>query len=472
MKISILHISDLHKEATDNYNNLFQSMKDDCDKYTKKGIRMPEIIVVSGDLIKGGTQNEIRKQYEEVTEFLNKLVGFFLTGDKIKIIIVPGNHDIDWNVSRESMQKEIDDNTDGFINRKKENAVKLFQKDSQVRWSWQEFCFYKIKNIDKYNERFLLFAEFYSTFYGTEYSSNPQEQFHIHDISQLKVAFVAFNSCYNNDHLNFSGTIKPDCITKASDELRRLHNLGRILIAVWHHNTIGLPFENNYMDKRILRSMIDKHIQIGLHGHQHKCQVSFENKNVFSDDKILIISSGTLYGNRVALPAGTKRQYNIIEIDTGNDKATITIHSREDKSQDEYDIPSWGEGRIDDSSDSLWTTEINLPPQPPIETILDSIIRETEQDGNYDLGISKLLGLDVTNPMVRKFLLDYLERISNYGLIFEHFKTPQNNEEAISLINAVLEMNDSMKKKEVLGIPFINDSQDASVKQLFQHLKN
>jgi predicted phosphodiesterase len=464
METSILHISDLHKDTTDNYDNLWQSIKDDCEKYTISGIKKPEIIVVSGDLIKGGSQEEIKKQYNEVAEFLEELVNFFTNGDKSRIIIVPGNHDIDWNISKASMRKDIDGNNN-------EKTVKLFSKNSQIRWSWKEFCFYEIEDDCKYNERFRLFAEFYNSFYGQDYSLNPNEQFYIHDISCLGITFIAFNSCYNNDHLNFSGTIKPDCITKASDILRKLHNLGRVLIAVWHHNTIGLPFENNYMDKRILRSMMDKHIQIGLHGHHHKCYITFEYKNIFDNDKLLIVSSGTLYGNRNSLPSGTKRQYNIIEIKTENNKAKITIHSREDKSQDEYDIPSWGKGRIDDSSDSFWMTEIDIPSQPSIEIVLDSIMRDSEQNSDFNSGISKLLELDATNSSVRKLLLDYLERTNNYSLIYEHYRSPEDNIEAISLLNAVIELNDSSKMKEIIEIPFIKNNQDAFVKQLIQHIK-
>ncbi|HAR37169.1 MAG: hypothetical protein A2W86_10510 [Bacteroidetes bacterium GWD2_45_23] len=59
MKTSILHISDLHNESTDNYDNLLQSLKDDCDKYTAEGVKKPEIIVISGDLVKGG--NALRR---------------------------------------------------------------------------------------------------------------------------------------------------------------------------------------------------------------------------------------------------------------------------------------------------------------------------------------------------------------------------------------------------------------------------
>jgi hypothetical protein len=112
-----------------------------------------------------------------------------------------------------------------------------------------------------------------------------------------------------------------------------------------------------------------------------------------------------------------------------------------------------------------------LPLQPSIEIILDSIIRETEQNSDLTSSIQKLLELDIANPSVRKLLLDYLERTNNYCLIYEHYGTPQNNEEAISLLNAAIELNDSLKMKEVVEIPFIKDNQDTSVKQLVQHIK-
>jgi len=464
MKVSVLHISDLHKDNSDNYDNLFQSLKDDCEKYVASGIKKPEVIVISGDLIKGGTTDEIITQYSNVAYFVNQLVDFFLNGDKTKIIIVPGNHDIDWNESKQSMQKKADENRRG-------NYIELLNVKSSIRWSWKDFCFYEIVDNDRYNNRFELFSKFYYDFYGDSYSLIPDEQFKIYDIPQLGFTFIGFNSCYQNDHLNLSGIIKPDCISKASDELRKFYNQGHLLIGVWHHNTIGLPNENNYMDKRILRSMMDKHIQVGLHGHHHMCQVTYEYKSVFEEDKLLMISAGTLYGSTKSLPSGTKRQYNIIEIETDEENAKITIHSREDKSQGEYAIPSWGEGRICNSSNSSWATKVKLPKQPSIEERLDLITKDIEQSQNYDSGVKQLQELDIENSLVRKFLLEYLTKTNNYQLIYDYFREPRNSEEKISLLNAVIELNDSSMKKEVLAIDNIKNDTDSSVKHLIDMIK-
>ncbi|MCK9435820.1 MAG: metallophosphoesterase [Synergistaceae bacterium] len=464
MKVSILHISDLHKEDSDNYDNLLQSLKDDCEKYVASGIQKPKIVVISGDLIKGGTTNEISTQYSNVTCFINQIVDFFLDGDKTRIVIVPGNHDIDWNESKQSMQREVDEN-------KKKNVLDLLSANRSIRWSWKDFCFYQIAHNDKYNNRFALFSNFYNGFYGDDYSLNPDEQFKLYDIPQFGLTFIGFNSCYGNDHLNLSGIIKPECISRASEKLRKFYSQGRLLIAVWHHNTIGLPFENNYMDKRVLRSMMDKHIQIGLHGHHHMCQATYEYKNVFEDDKLLIISAGTLYGTTKTLPSGTKRQYNLIEIETEEDKAKITLHSREDKSHGEYAIPSWGEGRIGDSSKSSWNTWIKQPTQPSIEEKIDLIIKDTEQNQDYNLGAKQLLKLDVENLLVRKFLLEYLTKANDYQSIYKHFKKPQNNEEVISLLNAVVELNDPLKKEEILALDCVKNNTDRSVQHLVNQIK-
>lgn len=68
---------------------------------------LPSFIVISGDLVQGAyTDDEIQAQYDEVSKFLNKLVNEFLNGDKLRLIMVPGNHDMNRACSSKSM-KEI-----------------------------------------------------------------------------------------------------------------------------------------------------------------------------------------------------------------------------------------------------------------------------------------------------------------------------------------------------------------------------
>jgi 3',5'-cyclic AMP phosphodiesterase CpdA len=101
---SILHISDLHistEEPVDNAS-LIASLLRDRDRYPLETpqIRPPDAIVVSGDLIHGATighptwQKEIESQYQIAEQFLADLTNRFLDGDRSRIVIIPGNHDV------------------------------------------------------------------------------------------------------------------------------------------------------------------------------------------------------------------------------------------------------------------------------------------------------------------------------------------------------------------------------------------
>lgn len=459
---SILHISDLHKRDGDDYDNLLQSMKDDCEKYVSQySLTKPKIIIVSGDIIKGGEPEEISSQYDQVSEFLNKLTEFFLENDKTRIIIVPGNHDVDWNKSKISMRKY------GGT----EKILDQIKNDSKIRWSWDELCLYRIIDEDLYNSRMNSFIAFYNSFYNgiRAYSKEPKEQYQIYDIPNLNIACVAYNSCYRNDHLNLAGCINPSCITKSSDELIYLHKMGRLLVGVWHHHTTGLPKEDNYLDYRILKTMIDKNIQIGLFGHQHLSNIINEYKNIIDDKRILLISAGTLYGDRRSLPPDTQRQYNIIVMQFNETNINCKLFIRGDKSQ-AFEIPMWNEGIIEGTLSSSWSTSLIKPKQPDIETLLNQIIVETEKNNNIDSAVEQLVQMDTSNSLVRKVLLEYLDKKKDYNLIYQYYKIPENNTEAIYLMEAVSELNDKEKIKKVLDIPFIYENQDVAVREQRKYL--
>src|SRR4051812_28241311 len=112
---SILHISDLHRSKRDPISNdeLISALVGDRDRYTQEDpkIPIPQAIVVSGDLIQGVTLDtvdyteQIKMQYEVAEAFLDELAKRFVNGDRSKVIIIPGNHDVDWNTAFKAMKK-------------------------------------------------------------------------------------------------------------------------------------------------------------------------------------------------------------------------------------------------------------------------------------------------------------------------------------------------------------------------------
>lgn len=102
---SILHISDLHRSPKDNITNaeLISALVSDRQRYASENppIKAPDAIIVSGDIIQGvplGTLDaplRLAEQYATALDFIVELTERFVEGDRSKVVIVPGNHDID-----------------------------------------------------------------------------------------------------------------------------------------------------------------------------------------------------------------------------------------------------------------------------------------------------------------------------------------------------------------------------------------
>ena len=250
MTLSVLHISDLHRDPANPIGNkiLLESLERDRDHYTTKEdpqIAPPNFIIVSGDIVQGvkhGTpdaENVLRQQYDEALTFLNDLSSRFVDGDNGRVIIVPGNHDVSDNKFRQSLTT-----IDIASAKKRALVTQLFTRDSPLRWSWDEFALYKIVDWETYHQRIAAFANFYKSFYDGQrsYSTDPSKQIDVFDFPDLGITVVGFCSCHNNDLLNRQAAVHSDCIAEAGNRLRDICLFHEPLrIAVWHHSTEGPP---------------------------------------------------------------------------------------------------------------------------------------------------------------------------------------------------------------------------------------
>lgn len=483
-KISILHISDLHKKEAYDFDNLYDSMVDDSVDYAAKGIMKPNVIVVSGDLIRGGTPDEIDAQYKESKEFLEKLTTYFLKGDKRRILIVPGNHDVDWNVSKAVMKsipkpqfQQDEDNEETkkkYLKEKSEydRIMTLFRKGDlpYYRWDWDVQELKCIEDKISYKKRFEKFATFYKDFYGIEYSLNPQKQYKLFDFPDEGFCFVGFNSCNLNDHLNYSGKIAPQCVTSASKEMAVLKD--RVFIGVWHHNINGIPIVDNYLDYRVLDSLLKMDMRVGLHGHQHYSSVIKRYKNVDKEDNYMyLISTGSLYGTSDILNYGTPRQYNILELERRDNILDIKLHLREDENKEEYDLPSWVEGTVYGVNKQHWHTTMSIHPTMSEDEEISSIISEAMRTEHYHGAISKLIALGDDKPMIRKLIIDFYGNMKDYRSLIYYIGNPQNMDEITKIISAAGELNDKDINEYIRNLGPVKYSTDPSVKQMLNHLR-
>lgn len=318
---SILHISDLHQSPHAPISNaeLISALVGDRDRYIHEDpkIIVPEAIVVSGDVIQGvplGTNNheaQIAQQYTVAEEFLDELVRRFLNGDRSRLVIVPGNHDIDWNTARSALEpvdpKDITADLPSV----------LYADCSDYRWDWKLLTLFRIADRGLYERRLDAFWRFFENFYvGVPGLLNvqPRADTNLFSLCDGRIGVAAFNSCHNNDCYAFHGLIRREAVARSHLELNDSGHVFDLRIAVWHHSIGGTPYRTDYMDVDIVRGMIGRGFRLGLYGHQHKTQITPHQIWLPDRERMAVVSAGSLCAGPHELPIGVSRQYNVLEI--------------------------------------------------------------------------------------------------------------------------------------------------------------
>lgn len=147
MKIAFLHISDLHIKDKLSVTPLrVQALIS-----TLNGVGHFDgiVIVISGDIAARGGQNE----YKIASDFLGSLISgikssFSLNEKDIKLLIVPGNHDICYPTGQrptsEAVRKAFDSDKDEYLKEETSNMVHFlsfadsnkcfFQRNHHSKW--------------------------------------------------------------------------------------------------------------------------------------------------------------------------------------------------------------------------------------------------------------------------------------------------------------------------------------------------
>ena len=154
---SILHISDLHRSKDEPIDNrsLLASLVADRDRYVLETPRIPppDAVIVSGDLIEGASigaedwEESLKTQHEVAYSFLTGLCKHFLNGDKSRMILTPGNHDVCWNTSFRAMKSVANNQYPSDV------LASIIQPSSTYRWSWPERKLFRITNEAVYEQR-------------------------------------------------------------------------------------------------------------------------------------------------------------------------------------------------------------------------------------------------------------------------------------------------------------------------------
>ena len=467
---SILHISDLHRQPGEEITTatLLNSLERDRERYAlgRHKIPSPSIVIVSGDIIHGAARGvtdaaaELDRQYSDAEDFLIAVAESFLEGDRTKIVIIPGNHDVCFADAVASMH-ELPLPKGKLAGA--DIANQLFAANSKFRWDWHSLTLHEIVDRNRYDSRFDSFAKFYERFYkgARRYSRKPDQQFEIFDYPEFGVAIVAFNSCYDNDPWNRRGAIHPDCISEVGMQLRKDPFRDRLILATWHHNTSGPPMQTDYMDADTLQVLIDIGVSVGLHGHQHKSQFVDERFRFGEDRKITVVSAGTLCGGPKSLKAGRVRSYNVIEIALDALRGRVVQRVMRN---DDFALPIWN-----DAADGLIEFRIQAPLRRTSERggISHALAAaESEiQAGRYEAAIRHLTSVS-DDPLAKRFLLECYIALDRHREIVDTFWPPVSVGEIVAVADALWSLQETSRLRQLLELEHVAGCADPAIREI------
>lgn len=480
MQFSILHISDIHREPDEVSNEcLLESLDKDFTQFNVQNpnILRPSLCIVSGDLVSGvrlpsgDAEVELNRQYAQAEEFLIGLADRFFGGNRNRVVILPGNHDVCFEDMMGSVLKiDIPDEPE----KKAKLVAELFTRCSKLRWSWRELCFFRIVDEVKYRNRFRHFAATYERFYQGQrtYPFVPEQQFDVFDFPDLNLCVLSLNSCFNNDPFRRVGDFNPDALTAAMRALRQARREGWLAVAAWHHNLEGRPTQEDFLDAEFLQLLIDAGVSIGFHGHQHLPDCFDERYRLGKNPrKITIVSASTLCSESHHLRPGTPRSYNIVEIDT--DAWSGRVHQRQMINK-LFNLPVWGPGHFNSTNSSIFDFELCKP----------LLTRTPNLDSKLSLEMAeKLLGThqwseaaDILSGvkdilLARPLLVKALEELGDARRIIDTLWPPLTSAEAVLLGGAILECGTQEDAAAFIQLELASNNTDASIREILQRIK-
>lgn len=288
MNFKILHLSDLHISASeDNNHNLLRKNLVD---YVKRKVKDIDAIVFTGDIIDRYDKNAFPLGKRFVDETLNATG---LTNDKL--IIVPGNHDIERSPAVDKILDEKELNEENFLN-KNQRYIRP-RMDEYVRF---------INSL------------------GLGYGSDNQYGCGVRIIEKngQKVCFNLLNSAWsskgNNDYKHlFVGREQLEYNLKKINEQETID----CVISVMHHPLSWFQEEEEDLLKDYFVNENKMNSPIVLHGHIHDAVMRAEENPI---GKVLSLISGIGYprsGERTAgQPKISSCRFSVYDLDMSRKK--------------------------------------------------------------------------------------------------------------------------------------------------------
>ena len=383
----------------------------------------------------------MKDQYEIANSFLNDLCERFLSGDRSRMVLIPGNHDVCWNTSRLAMERVP-------ISEHPSNLYEALIKPSSVyRWSWSEQALFRITDTLTYKQRMNFYWDFVESFYDGVCLPVPLDRtrgFQFFEFCNRRIVISAFESIDGNDCFGYSGSIRPGTVGRCAMALRDFGHSYNLKIAVWHHSIQGPPTRSDYMDVSQVQELIGHGFQLGLHGHQHVAETNTQFVHLDQSRSMTVVSAGSLCAGAEEIPLGANRQYNIIVIE--EDFVSARIHVREVAAGEQFTRKRNGEfseGFVEVS----WqpSTDIMGRRFDPQADNVRRAITDAEADlrnGRPHDAVQALSDVDTSSvPYARKLMIEALVLREDWRRLTVILQNPSTVEEVVTLVSALIKIN-------------------------------
>jgi predicted MPP superfamily phosphohydrolase len=309
LNMHILHLSDLHfgtlAQAQLWSGQLIEDLQNNLN------IDKIDALILSGDIANKSTHEE----YQFAKKFLDEFLQDFNL-EPGQIIIVPGNHDINWDLSKEAYTLK---DKDKCIADELREGYYISVNDDVVRTVDKE----------KYLHRFSNFNDFYNNYKDNPYQLDVNQQYSL-DVIGDKILILGLNSAWQLDHhFKNRASINNIALTNALTEIRRnnIYKNCPVKIAVWHH-PINSPYEDRVKNSDFLQRLAVNDFHLFLHGHVHKAENDkFCYDHNIEGRKLHRICAGTFGAPTKELNTGIPWQYNLLTFQTN--KVKVDTRKRE-----------------------------------------------------------------------------------------------------------------------------------------------
>jgi 3',5'-cyclic AMP phosphodiesterase CpdA len=271
-------------------------------------------LVVSGDITNRASAAEFEKAHELVSGIIGR---FGLTAERC--IIVPGNHDLDWNepVYSTAKKRSIDPKT---------------LKPGRFK---EQGDLYEIRDDERYPQRFRSFSRYFYHPLLQEPYPLPSEQQCIPILcAELGVQFLAMNSAWEIDeYFQDRSGIHPGALSRglaeADEQVKLARAKGTLAkgkavtrIAVWHHPVTG---NEKIKDDAFVGHLQKAGVRLCLHGHVHEDRAD-RIGYLHPTRRVHVAGAGSFGAPGSDRPESTPRLYNVVEVSRSS--PSIRVHTR------------------------------------------------------------------------------------------------------------------------------------------------